>query len=53
MINQYLITLVPLAVAIFIYLMRLEARLATILTDIKWIKERIAACQPTSEKASR
>jgi len=46
---QTLAFALPLAGALIFYLLRIESRLATIETDIKWIKKNSAPCQPTSE----
>ena len=35
------------------YIIRIENQMATLSTDIKWIKGVLEKCQPTSEKVSR
>jgi len=49
---EYLSIIVPFVVALVIYFVRLESRLAKISADISWIKRSIELCRPTSEKVS-
>jgi len=35
------------------YIIRIEKQMATLSADIKWIKELLKQCQPTSEKSSQ
>ena len=46
---QTLAFALPIAGALIFYLLRIESRLATIETDIKWIKKNSIPCQLTSE----
>ena len=42
---DYLIASIPVAVGLFIYFVRLEARLAKISNDLCWIKKEMVRCQ--------
>lgn len=43
----------PVAVMVVVYFIRLETRLTKILTDLCWIKKELVKCQPNLEESSR
>lgn len=45
---DYLLRSLPIVVALVIYFVRLEVKIATIQRDICWIKKAITPCQPRS-----
>lgn len=46
---DYILHAIPLAVALAIYFVRVEVRLATIQRDMCWIKKRLIQCPQRSE----
>jgi len=46
---DYLIQSMPLILALIIWAIRLEVKIASIQTDISWLKKELPACRPTSE----
>lgn len=49
---DWLLKLGPFLLALIIYFVRLEVKLAKITTDICWIKENLTGCQQDSEEDS-
>lgn len=46
---EYFINSIPLVLALIVWAIRLEIKIAQIQTDISWLKKELPACQPTSE----
>jgi len=44
---DYLTNIAPIIIALIIYFMRLETRIAEILNDLCWIKKELAKCRPS------
>lgn len=44
---EYFAILTPVILALIIYFVRLESRLAKITTDVCWIKKELQKCQPS------
>lgn len=50
---EYLTILMPVLLGLMVYFIRLEGRIAKIMTDLCWIKKELEPCQPNSENDSR
>jgi len=50
---QTITTLLPFVVAIFVYFIRIETRLAKICQDLEWLKRELLICRQPSEKHSQ
>jgi len=48
--KDLLLIIIPVAVVLIGYVIRLERKIAVMATDITWIKQNITACQPPLEK---
>jgi len=46
---EYFLHSLPLVVALFIWAVRLETKIARLQTDIAWLKKELPGCQPTLE----
>lgn len=46
---NYIFHSLPLIVALFIWAVRLETKIASIQTDITWLKKELPGCQPISD----
>lgn len=46
---DYLFKFIPVLVPLVVWAIRLETKLARIETDLKWIRNEIPKCQPSSE----
>jgi len=46
---EYFVNSIPLVIALVIWAIRLEVRIAKIQTDISWLKKELPACRQTSE----
>lgn len=47
---NYLSAIAPILIALFIYFIRLESRLAKISTDVTWIKKELNGCRQSSDE---
>lgn len=47
---DYLLHSWPLVVALVVYFVRLESRLAKICTDLSWLKKHAISCQQPSDQ---